>query len=313
MRFLFVLRGRSYEHLFDFGGKSFRFNDLHKLASAEDVGLEVVCRSHQEFEVGVFGGLRDLFLAPVYWQVAKIKPFVAESSQHDALRFCSVAGHDAEALLEKLLRVELRVDFKPVTGEAHLKDPVEGEDGAASFLKVPQNIPSLPEQLDAVWLQLKPRRSVGTVFPVFNLDSDLLLHGVNDHLKVVVARDFLEQNSVLQRKTLAYYVVHCQCGKHPVLNGVLLQDFFVADEISVAVVAVAVDVDAENVLDGVFVPVEGGTRQVDAFAHFRREPFPVYLRKCHSFEPVNRVHEPDVFLEFRRDRHVLFFCKCKKK
>lgn len=313
MRFLFVLRGRSYEHLLDFGGKSFRFNDLHKLASAEDVGLEIVCRSHQEFKVSVFGGTRDFFLALVDGQVAKIEAFVAECSQHDALRFCSVAGHDAETLFEKFLRVEVRVDFKSVTGEAHLKDPVEGEDGASAFMEMPQDIPALSEHFDAIRLQLEMRRFVGTIFPVINLDFDLLLHGVNDHLKMVVARNLLEQDSVLQRKAFAYYVVHCQSGKHPVLNGVFLQNFFIANEISVAVVAVAVDIDAENVFDGIFVPVEGGTRHVDTFAHFRREPLGVYLCKCHSFEPVNRVHEPDVFLEFCRDRHVFFFCKSIKK
>ena len=102
---------------------------------------------------------------------------------------------------------------------------------------------------------------------------------------------------MLQPHALADEVVHRQGGEHPVLDGVLAQNFLVSNVIAVAIAPVAVDVDAKDVLDGILVTVEGGAAQRHAFAHLRPQPSLVDFRKGDPLRAVDGVHQPDVFLE----------------
>ena len=69
---------------------------------------------------------------------------------------------------------------------------------------------------------------------------------------------------------LADDIAHRHGVEHPVLHGIVAQHFGVAD--IVAVLRIAVDKDAENVLDSCTVTVEGGAAQLDTLAHLGVEP-----------------------------------------
>ena len=108
---------------------------------------------------------------------------------------------------------------------------------------------------------------------------------------------------MLQAQALADDVVDGQGGEHPVLHRVLTQRILIADVVAVAVTAVAVDEDAEDVLNGFFVAVEGGACQLDTSTHFRAHPFLVDVAERDSSSVVDGVDQPDIFFEQGRGRH----------
>jgi hypothetical protein len=125
-----------------------------------------------------------------------------------------------------------------------------------------------------------------------------LLHGMNHLFQIHAFRwDVFKHYSVLQAHTLTNEIVHREGRKHPVLHGILTQDFFVTDIIAITVSPVAIDVDAEKILNGIFMTIEGGTAEGNAFAHLRPQPFLVDFRKGDSLRSVDGIHQPDVFLE----------------
>ena len=93
-----------------------------------------------------------------------------------------------------------------------------------------------------------------------------------------------------------------------VLHRVFVQDFLVTNIIAVAVLAVAVDVNPENVLDGIFVAVEGGSAQRHSLAHLGALPPFVDFGQRDALGAVDGVHQPNVLLEKCGDGHgVKFF------
>ena len=56
--------------------------------------------------------------------------------------------------------------------------------------------------------------------------------------------------------------------------------------------------NAEDVLDGIFVTVEGGAGKLHIFAHFCVEPLGLQVRKGDSSSFMDGVYLPDVFSEF---------------
>ena len=104
---------------------------------------------------------------------------------------------------------------------------------------------------------------------------------------------------MVQALALLNEVAYAQRGNHPVLYRLFVQNLVVADEILVAVLLVAVDDDAEDILYSALVAVEGGASHLFPFAHLRQHPFPVYFRQRDRFGFVNGVNKPDVFLELR--------------
>lgn len=85
--------------------------------------------------------------------------------------------------------------------------------------------------------------------------------------------------------------------EHPVLDRVFFEDFSVADVVFEAVLLVAFDVDAEHVLDGIFMAVKGAANHWQAFRHVVVHPLAVDILKRDSFGAVNGVYKPDVLLE----------------
>ena len=88
-----------------------------------------------------------------------------------------------------------------------------------------------------------------------------------------------------------------QGGEYPVLHRVFVQHVFIADVVAIAVFTVAIDVDAKDVLDGLFVAVEGGACQLGTSTHFRAYPLLVDVAERDSSCTIDGVDEPDVFFE----------------
>ena len=164
--------------------------------------------------------------------------------------------------------------------------------------------PALAEQLDAVGREGEGLGFCRLVATVGDADSLALLHCLDDQFQVfAIGGDVLQHDAMLQAQALADDVVDGQGGQHPVLHGIFAQGILVADVVAVAVTAVAVDVDAKDVLDGIFVAVEGGACQLDTSTHFRALPSLVDVAERDSSSVVDRVDQPDIFFEQGRGSH----------
>ena len=164
------------------------------------------------------------------------------------------------------------------------------------------------EKLDAI---RRNRKSVGrgrTVATIGDADEAIVLHGCDDSVQVFSVRwDILEQNAVLYAHALADDIVDRECREHPVLHRIFAQHTFIADVVAVAVSAVAVDDDAEDVLDGLYVPDEGGTHHIHALTHLGAFPTLIDLGKRDAFSTVDGAHQPYIFFEQSRCLHKSFF------
>ena len=181
---------------------------------------------------------------------------------------------------------------------------VEGEHSEASVVETAQQVPSLTEQLDAIRREDEAAGFGGLIAFVAHQHLASRLHRADNEFEVLaVGGDVFEHDAVLQAQALTDDVVDGECGEHPVLHRVLAQHFLVADEVAVAVAPVAVDEDAEDVLDGVLVAVEGGAAQRHAFAHLGALPPLVDFGKRDPFGSADGVHQPDVLLEEGWDGH----------
>ena len=143
---------------------------------------------------------------------------------------------------------------------------------------------------------------------VAQLPPPTLFHRADEgHEALAFRRDVFEDDAVLYAHALADEVVHRQRGEHPILHRVLMQHLLVADVITVAVSPIAVNVNAEDVLDGILVAVEGGSAQRHSLAHLGALPPLVDFGQSNPFGPIDGVHQPDVLLEEGWDGLGLFF------
>lgn len=277
----------------DFVGEPLRFEHLEPRASREQLPPEVGRGSKEKLEVGKILFVSGLYflLRVVQGQVAEVKTFFAVGTKHDAHRLAAIADDHAVTLAEKGSRIEVLVHLESLVGEGQLFHAIEGEHGEATVIEATQQIPSLAEQLDAIRREDEATGFGGLVAFVAHLHLSSRLHRANDEFEVfAVGGDVFEHDTVLQAQALADDVVDGECGEHPVLHRVLAQHFLVADEVAVAVAPVAVDEDAEDVLDGVFVAVEGGAAQRHAFAHLGALPTLVDFSQSNPFGPADGVH-----------------------
>ena len=114
---------------------------------------------------------------------------------------------------------------------------------------------------------------------------------------LAVGRNRLQQDSVVHAFAFTEDVVYGQSGQHPVLYGILVKHFLVADVVLEPVFLVALDIDAEHILNGVLMPVECAAGQAYALAHLGFQPLPVDFPERDSVRPMNDVHKPDIFLK----------------
>lgn len=97
--------------------------------------------------------------------------------------------------------------------------------------------------------------------------------------------------------------------KHPVLYGILVKHFLVADVVLEPVFLVALDIDSEHILNGILMPVECAAGQAYSLAHLGFQPLPVDFPERDSVRPMNDVHKPDIFLKQCVGSHNEGFCK----
>ena len=292
--------------LSDFVGEPLRFEHLEPRASREQMPLEVGGGSEEKLEVGkiLFVNGLNFLLRLVQGQVSEVKTFFAVGTEHDAHGLAAVADDHAVALAEELASVEVLVHLEGLVGEGQMLHTVEGEHGEAAVIETAKQVPSLAEQLDAIRREDEATGFGGLVAFVAHQHFASRLHRADDGFEVLaVGGDVFEHDAVLQAQALADDVVDGECGEHPVLHRVLTQHLLVADKVAVAVAPVAVDEDAEDVLDGVFVAVEGGAAQRHAFAHLGTLPPLIDFGQSNPFGPADGVHQPDVLLEKGWDGH----------
>lgn len=254
-------------HVIYFVCQPLRFQDLDQEAAAHKVSAQVNSRAHEQFKVGVILTLSDLTLALVDGQVSDVESFIAKDPDDDSLGYGVIVDQHAKAFLKVGLGVEAGIHLELVVGERHVQDAVKrehakvislGSVGRSRTMEVAQDVPALLEQLDAIGFESQVPWFLIAIFPIVHSQLDILLHRLDDHLQIVTLdRGRLEQDSVLQRQCLTDDVVYRQGIQHPVLDAVFAKHVSVADEVPIAILTVAIDDDAEDVLNGILVAVEG--------------------------------------------------------
>ena len=87
------------------------------------------------------------------------------------------------------------------------------------------------------------------------------------------------------------------CTEHPVLYAVFLQDFLIGDVVGETVVWVALDFNAEDVLDCCFVSDECCAGDFYSSREFDTEPAAVYLFQAYLPCTADGSNQPYILLE----------------
>ena len=87
------------------------------------------------------------------------------------------------------------------------------------------------------------------------------------------------------------------CTEHPVLYAVFLQDFLIGDVVGETVVWVALDFNAEDVLDCCFVSDECCAGDFYSSGEFSPEPAAVYLFQAYLPCTADGSNQPYILLE----------------
>ena len=87
------------------------------------------------------------------------------------------------------------------------------------------------------------------------------------------------------------------CTEHPVLDAVLVKYFLIGDVVGEAVVWVALDIDAEDVLDCRFVSDECCAGYFYSSGEFCPEPAAVYLFQAYLPCTADGSNQPYILLE----------------
>ena len=292
----------------------FRSEHLHLIAATHKVGTQVYRWPHVQFKVCEVLALAYLPLTVVDRQVSDVETLIAEGPNDNPLCRCSITHQHTIALVKILLCVKVWVYLELNVSQRHLQNPVKREHTEVVRLRlllrcipveVAQDIPALLEQFDAVRLKVQVVGLVCAIFPVFHGNPHALLHRVHHHLQVFpLVWHLLQQNPVLQRQALTDHIVHRECRQHPVLHAVLPQHIVIADVVLIPVLAVTVNIDAEDVLYGILMSGKGRTSQFYALTHIRLQPLLVDLCKRNPPSLANGVHKPNILLELCRYLHV---------
>lgn len=300
---------RILQHLANAMGEPLRMGHLELATTAEDVATEVGRRVHVEFELGVFVALVDFALAMVDGEVAQVVALVAKGADNDTLRLGVVSNHGTVVIFEEALGIEVDRHFEPLVRKRQMLDAVEGVDAVSQgriivHRQMTQHIPTALEELDAIGFEDDLLALRMAILLILHLKADILLHGLEDGLQTgVFRRDGLQKDALLQGDTFADGVADGEGREHPSLHRILGKDTFVANEVSVAIATVAIDVDAEDVLDSIYMTIEGGAGKRESFAHIGLQPLGLQVGKGDSSGLTDGVYQPDVFSEFSRCLH----------
>ena len=269
--------------------------DLHPAAAGEQVGEEIGGGSQAEFEIDIIFPFLQEALRGVQREVAQGETLVAISPQDDAREWDARVGHHPEVFGKETLRIEVGVDGERLVGEREGGDAVETQHHQA-FAITAQEVPATAEEFDAIGLERPLGVVVAAVTAVAHHDADAALHGLH-HLtqKLALGGDVFEQDAVVKAAGLTHNIADGQRAEHPLLDGVGAQLRGVDD--IVAVVGVAADGDAENLLDGRTVAVEGGAAEGCPLAEVGELPAVAEVGQRDAPRPPDGVHQPDILLE----------------
>ena len=92
-------------------------------------------------------------------------------------------------------------------------------------------------------------------------------------------------------------IANRDCAEHPVLDTVLPKDFLIGDVVGEAIVCVALDFNAEDVLDCCFVSNEGCAGDFYSSGEFSPEPAAVYLFETYLPCTADGSNQPYILLE----------------
>lgn len=120
--------------------------------------------------------------------------------------------------------------------------------------------------------------------------------GIDDGLQIHGSTwDFFEHELVFDGETVDEEVADSESLEHPVLGGVVLERFWVADEVLVLVVAL--DADAEHVFDGNFQSVEGSARKRPFVVKVIIYPKFLYAFEAYFIGSAYGIDKPNVLPE----------------
>ena len=71
------------------------------------------------------------------------------------------------------------------------------------------------------------------------------------------------------------------------------------------VTLIALDIDAEHILNGILVAIEGAAGERHSFRHFGIEPFEVDIFEGNLTGTADDIHQPDVFLKQGVGLHLI--------
>lgn len=300
---------RFAEHLLDFLHEPFGVEHLELAAATEHMGAEVGSGTHPKFEVGIALAHSNLPLTMVDREVAHVELLVLVCPHHYALGPYIVVELYSKGVAEKFLGTEVGRQGKLLVRQPDILDTVEGvypEVVAVGGISVelPEYIPPALEEFDTIGLEDYLLDLLLSVLLVVHGETCHTFHSLHNYAQTAVFGGYgLEQDTVLQGETFADIVAHGECGQDPILNRLVGEHLLVANVVTVGILAVTLYVDAEDVLDGILVAVEGGACQFHSLAHFCIEPLVLQLGKRYSACLADGVYQPDVFFELYRCLH----------
>ena len=104
-----------------------------------------------------------------------------------------------------------------------------------------------------------------------------------------------QKDSVMQSASLTYDIAHRQSAEHPTRNTVIAHQWRVIDKI--AILAIAIDDDAEHFFHLFTVSAEGGTAVGDAFAHLCTQPAFIDFAQRNASRSPDGIHQPHILLK----------------
>ena len=246
----------------------------------------------------------------------QIVTLLAVYTKDDTFSWSAVTGNNTKALAEIVLSIKVITYLELHICKRDFLYAVKRIDTIVVTLfffwscitmEVSKHVPTLVEQLQAIWFKVNLCNVVRFVSAILHRHTHFLLHGIDERLQVVITWNLLKHDTVMQSLAVRDYIVDRHCRYNPVLNRIFMQHILVTDVVLVTTIAVAVDVDTEDVLNGILMAIKGRASELHSPTHLRVKPLFLNLSKSNSTCSFDSIHEPDVFFEKRWYCHIFPF------